>query len=402
MTKRPNVVPLLTLESRIKRELRDHLRRLGFIKAKNGGLLPPNITKETLRALHGSQRLDLLSRERTFIEDRSNALLRHFANGSDIQPGNIRPILELISSGTWQAELFRFAALTWSVPVSQGYGRRMRFLIWDESNAKLIGLLALGDPVFNLRVRDRMIGWTADDRRTRLVNILDAYVLGAVPPYSFLLGGKLVACLVRTAEVRDAFSSRYGATTGLISQQRKNAQLAMVTTSSALGRSSLYNRLRIDGRDYFRSIGFTSGWGHFHVPDRLFNMMRTYLRQQNDNYASNHEFGEGPNWRLRAIRKAMRRLGLNPHILHHGISREVFACEIASNAAEFLRGRADSATYETLETVEVVGRRATARWIAPRASRDSRYASWTRDRILTFLDVNSTPFARAIGPRGPR
>jgi Druantia protein DruA len=38
--------------------------------------------------------------------------------------------------------------------VSRGYGRRMRFLIWDQSNEKLIGLIVLGDPVFNLRVRD--------------------------------------------------------------------------------------------------------------------------------------------------------------------------------------------------------------------------------------------------------
>jgi len=38
--------------------------------------------------------------------------------------------------------------------VSRGYGRQ-RFLIWDQSNEKLIGLIALGDPVFNLRVRDQ-------------------------------------------------------------------------------------------------------------------------------------------------------------------------------------------------------------------------------------------------------
>jgi len=32
----------------------------------------------------------------------------------------------------------------------------------------------------------------------RLVNVMDAYVLGAVPPYNMLLGGKLVASLVRS------------------------------------------------------------------------------------------------------------------------------------------------------------------------------------------------------------
>jgi hypothetical protein len=42
-------------------------------------------------------------------------------------------------------------------------------------------------------------------RSGRHANVLDAYVLGAVPPYNRLLGGKLVAAMLRTKEVRDAF-----------------------------------------------------------------------------------------------------------------------------------------------------------------------------------------------------
>ena len=71
----------------------------------------------------------------------------------------------------------------------------MRFLVWDTENGKLIGILALGDPVFNLSARDHHIGWTSTQRKKRLVGVMDAYVLGAVPPYSSLLCGKLIACL---------------------------------------------------------------------------------------------------------------------------------------------------------------------------------------------------------------
>ena len=80
------------------------------------------------------------------------------------------------------------------VPVSQGFGRRLRYLVWDEQNEKLIGLIAIGDPVFNLfgsRQSDKM-GRHA--RRARLVNVMDAYVLGSLPPYNLLLGGKMLAC----------------------------------------------------------------------------------------------------------------------------------------------------------------------------------------------------------------
>jgi Domain of unknown function (DUF4338) len=43
-------------------------------------------------------------------------------------------------------------------------GGRLRYLLWDEHNEKLIGLIAIGDPVFNLSVRDNLIGWNVRDR----------------------------------------------------------------------------------------------------------------------------------------------------------------------------------------------------------------------------------------------
>ena len=70
-------------------------------------------------------------------------------------------------------------------------------------------------------VRDELIGWNSADREKRLVNVMDAYVLGAVPPYNFLLGGKLVAALVRTKEVRNDFAERYGNTRGIISKKKR-------------------------------------------------------------------------------------------------------------------------------------------------------------------------------------
>jgi hypothetical protein len=57
------------------------------------------------------------------------------------------------------------------VPVSNGFGRRLRYLVWDEHNDKLIGLIAIGDPVFNLSVSrqldqveslDARRGWNRD------------------------------------------------------------------------------------------------------------------------------------------------------------------------------------------------------------------------------------------------
>jgi hypothetical protein len=332
------------------------------------------------------QRSERLSSNARFLRENTTELLRHFASGNDVNPEAIEPALQLIEAGTEESNLFRLASLTWSVPVSQGYGRRMRFLVWDRHNGRLIGLIALGDPVFNLRARDSLVGWTSDDRKQRLVNIMDAYVVGALPPYSMLLCGKLLACLVRTTDMRDHFSSRYARTRGIISGERKRPSLAMVTTSSALGRSSVYNRLKLGGTQYFKSIGYTMGWGHFHIPDSLFNEMRDYLRAKKHPYASNHRFGDGPNWRLRTVRAVLDDLGVDSNLLRHGVPREVFACELAENALGLLKGEESEPTYKNLLSTSEVATLALKRWIVARSERYPKFRRWKSENIRRLLD----------------
>ncbi len=306
----------------LKRKIRRHLRALGFRRSRQGTMTIECSDKESIRALHSSQRDDRQQANHDFLSQRGPSLITYFASGSEVDPTSISPDLERISAGTWQSDLFRLASLTWSVPVSNGFGRRLRYLVWDRNNNKLIGLIAIGDPVFNLAVRDKLIGWSTQDRSDRLVNIMDAYVLGALPPYSALLGGKMVACLIRTREIFKDFYSTYGETTGIISRRKKKARLLAVTTTSSMGRSSVYDRLKLDGTNYFRSIGYTRGWGHFHIPDNLFAELRDYLRHIGHPYADLHRFGEGPNWRLRTTRAALGALGFKDDLLRHGIQRD--------------------------------------------------------------------------------
>jgi hypothetical protein len=314
-----NVVTVATREASLKKRFRRHLRFLGFQKAADGTLLPPATGKEVVRSIHSAQRNDRLAASQKFIADRLPKLLKYFASGDDVVAASITPKLQLIESDTWEGDLFRLASLTWSVPVSNGFGRRLRFLVWDEHNGKLIGIIAIGDPVFNLSVRDNLIGWDVKARGERLVNMMDAYVLGAVPPYNALLGGKLVACVVRSRDVYDQFAKAYGKTTGIISQQQKKARLLAVTTSSSMGRSSVYNRLKLGGTEYFTPIGYTGGWGHFHIPDSLFADLRDYLREIGHSYADLHCYGEGPNWCMRSTRAALEALGFKDDLLRHGI-----------------------------------------------------------------------------------
>ena len=379
------VIPVATREASLRRKIRRHLHTLGFRKSDHGALEIRRGDKEVIRALHAPQRCDRLSANADFLSQRVPKLLQHFASGRDIEPKAIHPKLERVSADTWQADLFRLASLSWSVPVSNGFGRRLRYLVWDAYNDKLIGLIAIGDPVFNLSVRDNRIGWDVDDRRSRLVNILDAYVLGALPPYNALLGGKMVACLVRSREIYDDFAHTYGATTGIISGKEKKARLLAVTTSSSMGRSSVYNRLKLDGRLYFESIGYTGGWGHFHIPDSLFLELRGYLREIGHVYADQHRFGQGPNWRLRTTRAALKALGFREDLLRHGIQREVFSCDFATNATELLRTGRGRPDLSLLLNAGRVAELAMERWVLPRSRRRSEFRAWTREDLRGVL-----------------
>ncbi|WP_175998869.1 Druantia anti-phage system protein DruA [Burkholderia stabilis] len=379
------VVHVSTREALLKRRLRRHLATLGFRRTEGGKLEAPGTSKEIIRHLHAQQRKELLQSESDFIKLQIPRLLSFFASGNDINPERISPRLERVASGTWQGELFRLASLTWSVPVSRGFGRRLRYLVWDDNNGKLMGIFAIGDPVFNLSTRDNHIGWDGAARADRLVNIMDAYVLGALPPYNALLCGKLVACLIRSREIYADFASVYGDSSGIISGIKKKARLLAVTTSSSMGRSSVYNRLKLGGIKYFEGLGYSGGWGHFHIPEALFADLREYLLYIDHPCANTHEFGDGPNWRIRTIRAAMSSLGFKGDVLKHGIQREVYISEFAENAHSILRSGRGRPEVASLRSVSEIASLAIERWIIQRAVTRPEYKEWSSEMLPDLI-----------------
>jgi Domain of unknown function (DUF4338) len=362
-----------------------HLLSLGFSKNCKGYFVDGDLTKEKIRALHSGHREEVLDDNRRFVEAHGPDLVRHFATGRQVDPTSIRPKLVEVTSDSIDSRLFRFACLLWSVPVSQGFGRRLRFLVRDGHNGRIIGLFALGDPVFNLSARDNWIGWTHQDRSQRLIHVMDAYVVGAVPPYSHLLGGKLVAALMTSKEVKDAYERKYLGLKAVISKKENRARLVLLTTTSALGRSSMYNRLTIPGGSKFLRVGVTKGFGYFHLSGGIFESLREFLEVSGHPYASGHRFGMGPNWKLRVARTALEQLGIDGNaILKHGIAREVYAIPLATNWQQVLMGSQKNVRTCVLPASEIV-EYCLDRWIVPRAGRDKRYKRFARSWILEHL-----------------
>jgi hypothetical protein len=261
-------------EKKLTQQIRRSLRDQGF-NIRHGRLsFRQRKDKRSIRKRHKHAVAKRILLSKPSLQKSEDELLAYIASGEEVKPEQVKPKLYSVEAGTIQSRLFRYACLHWSIPVSEGYGRRLRFLIFDDSNKKLIGLFGLGDPVYSIKSRDEWIGWKASDKAERLYHVLDAYVLGAVPPYSQLLGGKLVAMTTVCDEVRRAFVRRYAGRTSLISGKKRSARLVLVTTTSALGRSSLFNRVTFQKRAVFFDVGFTSGWGEFHFSDGFGRRLR--------------------------------------------------------------------------------------------------------------------------------
>lgn len=365
---RPSVLSQRVLRKRVI----ESLEAQGFTY-KRGVLTPPEfIDKDDIRKKNLPAVQLALSKAEAGLRRHQDDLLRQFAHGSEVHPERFSPKLIEVRPETREELLFRFARLQWSIPTSAGYGRRLRFLVVDESNGKLVGLIGLGDPVFALGPRDRWIGWTRDQCCSSLHNVMDAFVLGAVPPYSYLLGGKLVALLVGSDEVRAAFAKKYGKSSSLIKQRDLRSRLVLVTTTSALGRSSIYNRLRFDGRTVFESVGFTRGSGEFHFSNGLYADIRRFAEAHCMPTAKQERWGAGFRSRREVIRKTLIALGLSGDWLYHGLEREIFVVPLAANTRPILRGETAAARWYHASAGEL-GDWYRTRWMLPRADRDGTY-----------------------------
>ena len=355
---------------RLRGLIEKSLQRQGFDLTNQTG--STRLSKDELRALHRPAVEHRLARVSAGLIRHEDYLLTYIASGRDISPERIRPYLLEVKPNTTEELLVRYAAAHWSIPVSSGYGRRLRFVVMDEQNEKLIGVIGLGDPVFGLAPRDAWVGWDHDQRRRTLRYVMDAFLLGAVPPYSNLLCGKLVALLAASEEVQSAFTRKYKNRMTVITGERQSGVLAMLTTASALGRSSIYNRLSFEGRTVYKSVGYTSGSGDFHFANGIYDEIHRFAIRWCEATAKQAAWGTGFRNRRETVRKVLRAVGLPTDLQYHGIRREAFVIPLAENTRQYLQGKSVELRL-FVQPADALFAHFRQRWLLPRASRNSTY-----------------------------
>ena len=415
-----------------KSKLYRELTQSGF-KFKRKELIPPDLTdKDSLRRAHRAAREHLLMKNKKWILNNECRLIDNFATAEDIIPEKISPELQLVDTQE-KADLFRYASYLWSIPLSNGFGRRLRYLVIDKSNKKLIGLIGLTDPMIGLGVRDTWIGWPKEQKENMLWHVMDAYTFGAVQPYNYLLGGKLIATLMASNQIRKDFKKKYSHGKSVIrhkQHKRRGADLALITTTGAFGKSSILDRLmtfraeiddptyndvlydvasgiykdegihnlnkRINDKEYsqikplWEHVGFTEGWGFFHLNNGIATDLYEYLKAVDDPVVKQHRFGQGANWKMRVIRRGLKQLGLNyKKYAKHGVQRGFYAAPLAKNYMQFLNGKDSKPKYYNYTTEDLFGF-FRERYLLPRANADQRWKTYDRDKNvkLSYTFVN--------------
>lgn len=184
--------------------------------------------------------------------------------------------------------------------------------------------------------------------------VADLSVCGAIAPYNTLLGGKLVALLMASDEVRSIWKTRYTGKISIISSQMagrpicRSPDLKIITTTSLYGSgSSQYNRLKLkvsDFKDIVRDINWkeldkTAGYGTVHLGSETVQVLRRISEVAYKARRINNRFGEGTSPRLRQVREGLDALGItSDDVLHHATPRIFYACELEEKSREQLLG----------------------------------------------------------------
>lgn len=78
-----------------------------------------------------------------------------------------------------------------------------------------------------------------------------------------------------------------------------------------------------------------------------------------------YKYGQGPNWKMRILRKGLHELGLSEEMMSIGWERGYYRCTLAENWNEYLLGKANRVKWKQFDKEELVNHWKN-RWVIPR------------------------------------
>lgn len=221
-------------------------------------------------------------------------------------------------------------------------------------------------------------------------SMMDIIICGSIPPYSHVLGGKLVCMLLASPEVRLDYRRRYAEAPSEIASRMKGVDVAKPAELVFLGTTSLYhvgssqyNRVRIPadvvgasgGEVRYLRLGATRGYGSVHYSDRTRVLLEHIVHNEKGVTLITRTFGEGVNPKLRLVREGLSSIGVDQdRFLQHQCRRIIYGVPLAANTQQYLRGEATTPEFvlpagthdEARKASRAIADYWTRRWLSPR------------------------------------
>ena len=223
-------------------------------------------------------------------------------------------------------------------------GRNVKISIKDKKSGKLLGLSSLASDVTSIKVRDDYIGWTKEDKfkKGKLNHTTIASTIVCTQPLGYnFLGGKLIAMMITSSEVRDYWKTKYGQT------------LIGVGTTSLYGIHSQYN-----GIPHYKTLGESAGKISIKPDDEFYEPWHQWLKENRSEWykkaitnerirnGENMGLGKGASGPVSGIKQKIlgqifKECGIKASDYHHGFKRGVYLAMMYENGNEFLRSEID-------------------------------------------------------------
>lgn len=233
------------------------------------------------------------------------------------------------------AELLRARLLLNSRTVPGQSSETLKELMADEEGRIAVGIALR-------QARNRLSGSA----------MMEIVVCGGVPPYSYLLSGKLVCLMMLSPEVTQIYEDRYSQQVSIIASQmagrpiRRPAKLVYLgTTSLYAAGSSQYNRVFLPAKTLptqeteikYSYIGHTKGYGSAHLSKETRDTLNLVENLERKYRRVNNVFGEGANPKMRQLSSGLDTLGLaQADLLRHASPRMVYNIPLIQNVERFL------------------------------------------------------------------
>ena len=217
-------------------------------------------------------------------------------------------------------------------------GRNVKINVKDRVSGKLLGQISLASDVTAMGVRDNFIGWTKDNKFVdgKLNNTTIASTIVCTQPLGYnFLGGKLIAMMTTTPEVRAYWKSKY------------DNVLIAVGTTSLYGIHSQYN-----GIPLFKTLGESAGKISLKPDDKFYDPWHQWIKEnKTDWYLENitrerarngANMGYEANGPVSGIKQKIlgqifKECGIKATEYHHGFKRGVYMAMMYENGCEYLR-----------------------------------------------------------------